>query len=71
MSENKFYIFILGLISAIFIVLIATIGACSIYESRLVSEAIKNGVDPISARCAISGSSNSPTMCAISARANK
>lgn len=41
-------------------VLIITIGSCEIYERALISEMVKNKVDPTKARCAFTQSQTDP-----------
>lgn len=52
MDENTFWAFFLKCAALVLCVLIVTIGGCSAYESRLISEALASGKDPIEVRCA-------------------
>jgi hypothetical protein len=57
MDENKFWLRIWQLLAGLAAVGILTTGGCVAYESKLVSDAMTSGKDPIAARCAISGTS--------------
>ena len=59
MKENEFWIRALGIVSTVFIGLVVIGGGCSAHESRLISQAIKDGTNPIAASCAIRGIGNS------------
>lgn len=64
MEDNKLYVIGWGLVASVFCVLILTIGSCSVYEKVLITEAVKVGADPITARCGITGAtSNEVGLC--------
>lgn len=53
MDKKTFTCIIFG-ITAIVVLLLSPV-ACTMYQDKLIVEAIKNGADPILTRCAVSG----------------
>lgn len=41
--------------------------ACTVHRQRIIAAAIKDGADPIAAKCAIEGETQHSTLCALAA----
>jgi hypothetical protein len=54
-SEQIFWINVWKIAAACVITLVVVIGGCTTTERLLISHAISNGADPITARCGIVG----------------
>jgi hypothetical protein len=65
MDDNEFWINFVRCVIAFFCVLIITAGGCSSYQSALIADAIKNGADPIAARCGVVGPKDPDALCAL------
>ncbi len=68
MDENQYWIALWRTIAAAFAVLVITIGACTANRQHLVAEAIKSGVDPTAAKCAIEADQSSLPACVLKAQ---
>lgn len=70
MNENEFWIALWRTAGAIVVCIVAVASGCVSYnntiETTRIAEAIKTGVEPLAARCAISGYGDSRIpMCAV------
>ena len=54
MEENKFWLHINQMGAGLAVVAILTLGTCTAYESKLASDMVKGGTNPVAARCAVS-----------------
>ncbi len=54
MDDNKFWLRMTKLVMGGMMLGILALGTCTAYESKLIKDMVKDGADPIMARCAIS-----------------
>lgn len=65
MDENKFWINIWSIVSLCFIILVMGFTTYNINSTNKLHDLISKGVDPISAKCAVSPSSLDVSLCTI------
>ena len=71
MNENQFWASIWKGIFAVIMVLAASVGGCTAYESSLVRDMVSKGADPLTARCGISPGNTSIMCNVIAAKVTK
>lgn len=65
MNDNTYWALMWKLLTTIAVVAIVSVASCTAIESARVAEAVKNGADPISARCGIVGGWTQPHVCLV------
>ena len=70
-NEQKFWVSIWSIVSITLVGLVLTISSCTISQNGKITDLIKNGTDPIAARCSIVGpSSTEIAMCMTAGKHN-
>lgn len=59
-NDNKFWIFTWSIIASVLITIILSITTYSFHQANILNEMVKNGADPITARCSLLGSEHAP-----------
>lgn len=60
--------FILKLVLAAFVTLVVSISGCTVHQDRVIATMVKEGANPVAARCAISGTDGRQVLCGEAAR---
>jgi len=61
MDKKTMVVWVIGML--LLVVVVCSPVACTMNRHRLIAEAIKAGVDPIAAKCAIEGSNMTEPLC--------
>lgn len=68
MDDNTFLLRIWRLAAGTICVLVVSIAGCSANDSRILAQMVRNGADPIAARCALGNlSTTGQVVCAVQA----